>query len=57
MRRLGREVGIDMVLENNGIDLVAAPGDSSLCVLAAAAGKFFQPCLRDLPDKVKDIHC
>lgn len=39
MRCLGREAGIDAVMETNGLDFIAAPGDSSLCILAAAAGK------------------
>lgn len=37
-RRLGRTDGLDKVFERYGIDMVIAPGDSPLCVLAAAAG-------------------
>lgn len=39
LRRLGGKEGIDLVLDYYGIDVLAAPGDSALCELAAAAGK------------------
>ncbi|KAH7061087.1 amidase signature domain-containing protein [Macrophomina phaseolina] len=38
LRRLGGKEGIDLVLDYYGIDVLAAPGDSALCELAAAAG-------------------
>ncbi|KAK0644982.1 putative amidase [Lasiodiplodia hormozganensis] len=38
LRRLGGAEGIDLVLDYYGIDVLAAPGDSALCELAAAAG-------------------
>ncbi|OJD36083.1 amidase family protein [Diplodia corticola] len=38
LRRLGGPEGIDLVLDHYGVDVLAAPGDSALCELAAAAG-------------------
>jgi len=35
---LGRDIGVDAVMKENGLDLIAAPGDSSLCVFAASTG-------------------
>lgn len=39
IRRLSREDGLDRAMKEHGVDLIAAPGDSALCVLAAAAGE------------------
>lgn len=41
LRRLGGSEGIDLVFDYYGIDVLAAPGDSALCELAAAAGEEF----------------
>ncbi|KAF2144249.1 uncharacterized protein K452DRAFT_223664 [Aplosporella prunicola CBS 121167] len=38
LRRLGGAEGIDLVCDYYGVDILAAPGDSALCDLAAAAG-------------------
>ena len=39
LRYLGGQDGIDRALAAHNVDLIIAPGDSSLCCLAAAAGK------------------
>ncbi|KAF2456562.1 amidase signature domain-containing protein [Lineolata rhizophorae] len=36
--RLGGRGGIDRLLKKHGVDVIAAPGDSALCSLAATAG-------------------
>jgi hypothetical protein len=38
LKQLGGAGGLDRIFDEYGLDIIAAPGDSALCSLAAAAG-------------------
>lgn len=38
LRQVGQQI-IDTAFDTQGVNLIVAPGDSSLCIHAAAAGK------------------